>query len=72
VQPPGWLEPQREQDETDDEDSGGRDDVGWRGAGGCACANGGGEAVPGTLKVYYMKGYGAIEMGVHRFLHPKT
>ena len=28
--------------------------------------------VPGTLKVYYMKGYGAIEMGVHRFLHPKT
>src|SRR5262249_15628149 len=30
------------------------------------------ELVPGTLKVYYMKGYGAIEMGVHRFLHPKT
>lgn len=28
--------------------------------------------VPGTLKIYYMKGYGAIEMGVHRFLHPKT
>ena len=28
--------------------------------------------VPGTLKVFYMKGYGAIEMGVHRFLHPKT
>jgi ketosteroid isomerase-like protein len=28
--------------------------------------------VPGTLKVYYMKGYGAIEMGVHRFLHPRT
>lgn len=28
--------------------------------------------VPGTLKIYHMKGYGAIEMGVHRFLHPKT
>ncbi len=28
--------------------------------------------VPGTLRIYYMKGYGAIEMGVHRFLHPKT
>jgi ketosteroid isomerase-like protein len=30
------------------------------------------ELVPGTLKIYYMKGYGAIEMGMHRFLHPKT
>jgi ketosteroid isomerase-like protein len=30
------------------------------------------ELVPGTLKIYYMKGYGAIEMGVHRFLHAKT
>lgn len=28
--------------------------------------------VPGTLRVYYMKGYGALEIGVHRFLHPKT
>jgi ketosteroid isomerase-like protein len=28
--------------------------------------------VPGTLKIYYMKGYGAIEIGVHRFFHPKT
>ena len=28
--------------------------------------------IPGSLKIYYMKGYGAIEMGVHRFLHPKT
>ena len=28
--------------------------------------------VPGTVKIYHMKGYGAIEMGVHRFLHPKT
>lgn len=30
------------------------------------------ELVPGTLQVYYMKGYGAVEIGVHRFLHPKT
>ncbi len=28
------------------------------------------ELVPGTLQVYYMKSYGAIEMGVHRFHHP--
>lgn len=28
--------------------------------------------VPGTLKVYPMKGFGAIEMGVHRFTHPRT
>ena len=28
------------------------------------------ELVPGTLLIYYMKGYGAIEMGVHRFHHP--
>src|SRR5260370_18274117 len=28
--------------------------------------------VPGTLKIYYMQGYGAIEMGEHRLLHPKT
>jgi len=28
------------------------------------------ELVPGSLQVYYMKGYGAIEMGVHRFHHP--
>src|SRR4030095_6244547 len=27
------------------------------------------ELVPGTLKIYHMKGYGAIEMGVHRFVH---
>jgi uncharacterized protein (TIGR02246 family) len=27
------------------------------------------ELVPGTLQVYYMKGYGAVEMGVHRFHH---
>lgn len=28
------------------------------------------ELVPGTLEVHHMKGYGAIEMGVHRFHHP--
>jgi Domain of unknown function (DUF4440) len=28
--------------------------------------------VPGTLHVYYMKGYGALETGVHRFLHSET
>jgi ketosteroid isomerase-like protein len=28
------------------------------------------EIVPGTLQVYPMKGYGAVEMGVHRFHHP--
>src|SRR2546430_293174 len=28
------------------------------------------ELVPGTLQVFHMKGFGAIEMGVHRFHHP--
>jgi ketosteroid isomerase-like protein len=28
------------------------------------------ELVPGTLKIYPMKGYGALEVGVHRFHHP--
>lgn len=28
------------------------------------------ELVPGTLEVYPMNGYGAVEIGVHRFLHP--
>jgi ketosteroid isomerase-like protein len=28
------------------------------------------ELVPGTMQVYHMKGYGAIEMGIHRFHHP--
>jgi Domain of unknown function (DUF4440) len=28
------------------------------------------ELLPDTLQIYYMKGYGAIEMGVHRFHHP--
>jgi hypothetical protein len=28
------------------------------------------ELVPGTLQVYPMKGFGAIEMGVHLFHHP--
>jgi hypothetical protein len=30
------------------------------------------ELVPGTLQIYYMKGYGAVETGVHRFYHPKS
>jgi len=28
------------------------------------------ELVPGTLQVFHMKGYGALETGVHRFNHP--
>ncbi len=28
------------------------------------------ELVAGTLEVYPIKGYGAVEMGVHRFTHP--
>ena len=28
------------------------------------------ELVPGTLEVYPLNGYGAVEIGVHRFLHP--
>jgi len=28
------------------------------------------ELVPGSLKVYHMKSYGFVEMGVHRFHHP--
>ena len=28
------------------------------------------ELVPGTLEVYPIKDYGAVEIGVHRFLHP--
>jgi hypothetical protein len=28
------------------------------------------ELVPGTLQIYPMKGYGALELGVHRFHHP--
>ncbi len=30
------------------------------------------EIVPGTLEVYPMHGYGAVEIGVHRFYHPKA
>ena len=30
------------------------------------------ELVPGTLEVYPLAGYGAVEIGVHRFLHPWT
>jgi len=29
------------------------------------------ELVPGSLKVYYMKGYGMLETGEHRFHHPE-
>jgi hypothetical protein len=28
------------------------------------------ELVPGSLEVYALKGYGAVEIGVHRFHHP--
>jgi Domain of unknown function (DUF4440) len=28
------------------------------------------ELVPGTLEVYPLKGFGAVEIGVHRFSHP--
>lgn len=28
------------------------------------------ELVPGTLEVHPMRGYGAVEIGVHRFYHP--
>jgi hypothetical protein len=28
------------------------------------------ELVPGTLQIYHMAGFGAVEMGVHRFHHP--
>jgi hypothetical protein len=28
------------------------------------------ELVPGSLKVFHMKGYGLLETGVHRFHHP--
>ena len=28
------------------------------------------ELVPGTLEVYPLQGYGAVEIGTHRFLHP--
>jgi hypothetical protein len=28
------------------------------------------ELVPGTLEVYPMRGYGAVEIGIHRFRHP--
>ena len=30
------------------------------------------ELVPGTLQVHHTKGYGAVEMGVHRFRNPKA
>ncbi|MCX6595908.1 MAG: nuclear transport factor 2 family protein [Acidobacteria bacterium] len=30
------------------------------------------ELVPGTLETHRMKGYGFVQMGTHRFLHPKS
>jgi len=30
------------------------------------------ELVPGSTEVYELKDYGAVEIGVHRFLHPGT
>ena len=30
------------------------------------------ELVPGTLEAHHMEGYGFLEIGVHRFLHPKS
>ena len=30
------------------------------------------ELTPGTLEVHPLKGYGAVEMGSHRFLHPSN
>jgi hypothetical protein len=30
------------------------------------------ELVPGTLEAHYMKGFGAVQVGVHRFIHPKS
>jgi hypothetical protein len=30
------------------------------------------QLVPGTLEVYPLQGYGAVEIGVHRFYHPGT
>jgi hypothetical protein len=30
------------------------------------------ELVPGTFEAHHMKGYGAIEIGTHRFIHPKS
>jgi hypothetical protein len=30
------------------------------------------QLVPGTLEVYPLNGYGAVEIGVHRFYHPGT
>jgi hypothetical protein len=30
------------------------------------------DLVPGTFQANYMKGYGAVELGTHRFVHPKS
>ena len=34
------------------------------------CGNVQRELVPGSMEVYGLKDYGAVEIGVHRFLHP--
>jgi ketosteroid isomerase-like protein len=34
------------------------------------CGNVQRELVPGSMEVYELKDYGAVEIGVHRFLHP--
>jgi ketosteroid isomerase-like protein len=36
------------------------------------CGNVQRELVPGSMEVYELKDYGAVEIGVHRFLHPGT
>lgn len=30
------------------------------------------ELVAGSFQAHYMKGFGAVQLGVHRFLHPKS
>lgn len=30
------------------------------------------ELVPSTFQAHYMQGYGAVELGVHRFVHPQS
>ena len=36
------------------------------------CGNVQRELVPGSMEVYELKDYGAVEIGAHRFLHPGT
>jgi hypothetical protein len=30
------------------------------------------ELVPGSMQIYPMKGFGAVQLGVHRFYHPQS